>query len=86
MTSNHLFPVLENEGDRVVSLLSVGQVEAIRLGRMTALSKPDGRVRGIVVGDVLRKSSRRSKQPQLPSNTPYPPKQDVSALLTSYRP
>ena len=52
MTSDHLFPVLENEGDSellcsVASLLSVGQVpevilEAIRLGRMTALSKPDG--------------------------------------------
>ena len=64
MTSDHLFPVLENEGDsellcRVASLLSVGQVpevilEAIRLGkRMTALSKLDGGVRGIVVGDVL---------------------------------
>ena len=45
MTSDHLFPVFENEGDsdlfcRVASLLSVGQVpeailEAIRLGRMT---------------------------------------------------
>ena len=52
MTSDHLLPVLENEGDsellcRVASLLSVGQVpetilEAIRLGRMPALSKPDG--------------------------------------------
>ena len=52
MTSDHLFPVLENEGAsellcRVANLLSVGQVpevilEAIRLGRMTPLSKPDG--------------------------------------------
>ena len=51
MTSYHLLPVLENEGDsellcRVASLLSVEQVleailEAIRLGRMTALSKLD---------------------------------------------
>ena len=56
MTSDHLFLVLENEGDsellcRVASLLSVGQVpetilEAIRFGRMTALSKPDGWRRG----------------------------------------
>ena len=81
MTSDHLFPVLEND---IASLLSEEQVpevilEAIRLGRMTVLS------RGIVVGDVAS-SSRRSKQPQLPSSTPYPPKQDVSALLTSCRP
>ena len=51
MTSYHLFPVLENEGGsellcRVASLLSAEQVleailEAIRLGRMTALSKLD---------------------------------------------
>ena len=58
MTPDNLFPVLENEGDseflcRVASLLSVGQVpetilEAIRLGRMKALSKLDEGVRGIV--------------------------------------
>ena len=30
-------------------------VDAIRLGRMTALSKPDGAVRGIVIGDVVRR-------------------------------
>ena len=52
MTSDHLFPVLENEGDsdlfaQVGSLLALGNVpptivQAIRLGRMTALSKPDG--------------------------------------------
>ena len=74
MTSDHLFPVLENEGDsellcRVASLLSVGQVpeavlEAIRLGRVTALSKRDGEgggeVRGNVVGDVLRRLVART--------------------------
>ena len=63
--------LLENESDpemlcRVASLLSVEQVpetilEAIRLGRMTALSKPDGGgVRGIVVGDVLRRLVART--------------------------
>ena len=30
-------------------------LEAIRLGRMTALQKPGGGVRGIVVGDILRR-------------------------------
>ena len=28
---------------------------AVRLGRITALQKPDGGVRGIVVGDALRR-------------------------------
>ena len=70
MTSDHLFPVLENEGDsdlfvRVASLLASGNVptaiaQAIRLGRMTALSKPDGGVRGIVVGDIIRRLVARS--------------------------
>ena len=50
MTSDHLFPVLESDVEsdlfvQVSSLLAVGNVpeeiiEAIRLGRMTALSKP----------------------------------------------
>ena len=30
-------------------------VEMIRVGRLTALSKPDGRARGIVVGDMVRR-------------------------------
>ena len=30
-------------------------LEAIRLGRMSALQKPGGGVRGIVVGDILRR-------------------------------
>ena len=55
MTSDHLFPVLENEGDsellcRVASLLSVEQVahfwRQFRLGRMTPLSKPVGEREG----------------------------------------
>ena len=59
MTSGHLFPVLQSDADselfvQVSSLLAAGNVleeitEAIRLGRMTALSKPDGEVREIVV-------------------------------------
>ena len=35
-------------------------VLAIRLGRMTALQKPDGGVRGIVVGDVFRRVVART--------------------------
>ena len=50
---------------QVASLLAAGQVpgeilEAIRLGRLTALSKPDGGVRGIVVGDILRRLVART--------------------------
>ena len=68
MTSDHLFPVLENEGDsqRVVEvafLLAVGRVpeeiiEVLRLGHLMALSKFDGGVGGIVVGDILRRMAR----------------------------
>ena len=38
-------------------------MKAIRLGRMTALSKPDGGVRGIVVGDFLRRLVARTTRP-----------------------
>ena len=65
MTSDHLFPILESEADsdllvQVGALLSIGNVpesilNAIRLGRITALCKLDAGVRGIVVGDILRR-------------------------------
>ena len=35
-------------------------MESVRLGRMTALRKPNGRVRGIVAGDVLRRLVART--------------------------
>ena len=40
-------------------------VDVVRLGRMTALHKPDGGVRGIVVGDVLRRLVGRTIAQQL---------------------
>ena len=62
MTSDHLFPVeVASEFlSQVAILLSVGQVphtilEAIRLG----FQKPDG-VRGIVVGDIIRRLVART--------------------------
>ena len=74
MTSDHLLTLLESEADselftRVGSLLAVARVphvilEAIRLGRLTALSKPDGWVRGIVVGDILRRLVARTTAKQ----------------------
>ena len=53
MTSEHLFPVLESEAASELlaqDLFAAGQVphdilEPIRLGRLTALQKPDGGVR-----------------------------------------
>ena len=39
--------------------------EAIRLGRITALRKPDGSVRGIVVGDFLRRLVARTIAKQI---------------------
>ena len=40
-------------------------IEAIRLGRLTALSKPDGGVREIVVGDILRRLVARTITKQI---------------------
>ena len=65
-------------------------VQALRLGRITALQKPDGGVRGIVVGDVFRRliartmaqqfSNSASSQRERPthSNMPCPPGQGPS--------
>ena len=39
-------------------------VQALRLGRITALQKPDGGVRGIVVGDVFRRLTARTMAQQ----------------------
>ena len=75
MASDHLFPVLESERasellTEVAGLLSVGRVpdailQAIRLGRLTALQKPDGGVRGIVVGDIIRRLVARTMAKQI---------------------
>ena len=73
MTSDHLFPVLESDADSELfpsEFAAVGNVpeeiiEAIRLVRMTALSKPDGGVRGIVVGDILRRLVARTMAKQI---------------------
>ena len=98
MTADHLFPILENELDsslfvQAATSLAKGNIpevimEAIRLGQMTALRKPDGGVRGIVVGDIVRRLVARtiakqvSKQATLlPSSTPCQPK-DASVCRT----
>ena len=40
-------------------------VEAIRMGRMKALQKPDGGVQGIVAGDVMRRVVGRTVAQQM---------------------
>ena len=40
-------------------------LEGIRLGRLTALQKPDGGVRGIVVGDIMRRLVARTMAKQV---------------------
>ena len=76
MHSDHFFPVLERSRDsdllaQVASAMAVDDVpedvlEVIRLGRVTALRKPDGGVREIVVGDILRRLVARTIARQVP--------------------
>ena len=64
ITAEHFKPMLETEVDsRHLYEVAVGfargeapqeVVNALKMGRMTALQKDDGGVRGIVVGDVFR--------------------------------
>ena len=75
MTTEHLRPLLDSPRDThllfdACQLLSTAKVlqkikDAMRLGRMTALSKDDGDVRGIVAGDVLRRLTARTMAQQL---------------------
>ena len=64
MTVEHFRPMLESGPDTELlatfaDTFAKGEVpqeivNALRMGRMTVLRKPDGGVRGIVVGDVFR--------------------------------
>ena len=75
MTNEHLRPLLDDVRGRKL-FFAVGEqlaratvphevVEIIRVGRLTALSKPDGGVRGIVVGDTVRRLVGRTIAQQL---------------------
>ena len=75
MTYEHLRPLLSSRSDLVV-LHKLGErfaraqvpqpiVDAIRMGRVTALRKRDGGVRGIVAGDVFRRLVARTIAKQL---------------------
>ena len=70
ITSEHLFPILESDGMlasvcQVAGFLARAEVplsilSALRLGRMRALRKPSGGVRGIMVSDVFRRLVART--------------------------
>ena len=75
MTAEHLRPLLECDRDVAVfhqfaHIMARGEVpdrieEAIGLGRITALRKPDGGARGIVIGDFLRRLIARTIAKQI---------------------
>ena len=77
MTCDHLRPLLDSNPDMhllfvVGELFSRGQslhdiVQLVNLGRMTALRKKDGGVRGIVAGEVIRRLVARTITQQLNS-------------------
>ena len=75
MTSDHLRPILSDlPGMKLFFQLGENfsrghvprvAVDLVRAGRMTALKKPDGGVRGIVVRDVVRRLVARTMSQQL---------------------
>ena len=74
MTAEHLKPLLadtvctrlfgEVTGQFAGGLMPEEVLQAVKLGRMTALAKPDGGVRGIVAGDVFRRVVARTMAQQ----------------------
>ena len=81
MTVEHLQPLLGHPRDlrsfiRASEQLSRARVphsirEAVRLGRLTALQKPNGGVRGIVAGDIVRRIVARTMSEQLMSEVQH---------------
>ena len=75
MTADHLQPVLDTARDtslflQFATVLARGQapvaaVEGVSMGRITALKKPDGGIRGIVIGDILRRLVARTMAKQM---------------------
>ena len=75
MTMEHLRPLLDDARSLHSFFLVAeqlaraqvpdGVVDFVRLGRLTALTKPDGGVRGIVAGDVVQRLVARTMSRQL---------------------
>ena len=92
MTTEHLRPLL-SDGRGMRMLFHLGEnlarghvpemaVSMVRAGRMTALRKPDGGVRGIVAGDVVRRLVARTMAQQLGPATKAATAPHQYALLT----
>ena len=74
-TSEHLRPLFQSEKDMTLfwqiaqdlSRAAVPDVivDFVRLGRITALQKPNGGVRGIIAGDMIRRLVARTMSQQL---------------------
>ena len=89
MTVEHLQPLLDQPRDlqrffRACEQLARAQIPlaiqaCIRLGRLTALQKPNGGVRGIVSGDIVRRLVARTMSQQCQLRV------GVSALHTLYK-
>ena len=77
MTADHVRPLLESARDTdllfsVAEFLAKGRVpiqvgHILRMGRMTALRKDGGGVRGIVAGEVIRRFTAKTIAQQLES-------------------
>ena len=75
MTSEHLRPLLDDWSSMQVLVKAAEMfaraeipesvVQIVKMGRLTAVSKPDGGVRGIVAGDVFRRLVARTMAKQL---------------------
>ena len=75
MTADHLRPLLDSDVDtarfwRLAQDLARATVpdeivDVVRLGRMTALCKPNGGVRGIIAGDMVRRPVARTISQQI---------------------
>ena len=64
MTMEHLRPLLDDARSLHSFFFPHSVVDLVRLGRLTALTKPDGGVRGIVAGDVVRRLVARTMSQQ----------------------
>ena len=74
VTEEHLKPILDSARDaellcqaaELMAKASIPEVlKAIRMGRMIALQKPSGGVRGIVAGDIIRRLVSRTMAQQI---------------------
>ena len=70
ITTEHLRPLLDSEEDCDCQAFARARIpdevlSAVRMGRITALQKPSGGIRGIVVGDSVRRLVSRTIAQQI---------------------